>query len=379
MNTTTNLMLPYLLPAQAQKHVTHNEALGLLDILVQLSVQDDQLSAPPQTPSEGDSYIVGQDSVGAWTGHDAEIAAFADGAWTFLTPKTGWRAWCAARETLLVFDGAFWGDMFAGRASSGTGTSSDAPSSLFGVNATPNETNRFALSSPAALFNHEGSDHRLSINKAQLTDTASIIFQTNFDAQGEIGLTGDNDISMKVRGANGTLKQALTLKNRSGYAGLGTSSPRVPFHIVSQSGPQLRVQPLGRAADTSSQPSLIDFWSTFDNLPADQAPRRTASIRASFDGGAWWNETLSVHVGGAFDAAGLPREQLRVTAAGRVGIGTQQPTAPLHVNGAVRVGSYTSANLPSASALGAGAIVFATNAPAGPGLVVSNGTSWISS
>ena len=30
-DTTTHLGLPYLLAAQAQKHVTHNEALRLLD------------------------------------------------------------------------------------------------------------------------------------------------------------------------------------------------------------------------------------------------------------------------------------------------------------------------------------------------------------
>lgn len=33
-DSTTNLLLPYLMAAQAQKHVTHNEALRLLDGLV---------------------------------------------------------------------------------------------------------------------------------------------------------------------------------------------------------------------------------------------------------------------------------------------------------------------------------------------------------
>jgi len=36
-DATTNLALPYILAAQAQKHVTHNEALRLLDGIVQLS------------------------------------------------------------------------------------------------------------------------------------------------------------------------------------------------------------------------------------------------------------------------------------------------------------------------------------------------------
>ena len=36
-DTTTHLGLPYLLAAQAQKHVTHNEALRLLELRVALA------------------------------------------------------------------------------------------------------------------------------------------------------------------------------------------------------------------------------------------------------------------------------------------------------------------------------------------------------
>jgi len=39
-DTSTHLGLPYLLEAQAQKPVTLNEALRLLDAMVQLSVVD---------------------------------------------------------------------------------------------------------------------------------------------------------------------------------------------------------------------------------------------------------------------------------------------------------------------------------------------------
>ena len=44
-DTTTKLLLPYILAAQAQKHVTHNEALRILDGLIQLSVLDRDLTA----------------------------------------------------------------------------------------------------------------------------------------------------------------------------------------------------------------------------------------------------------------------------------------------------------------------------------------------
>ena len=46
-DSTTHLGLPYLLAAQAQKHVSHNEALRLLDAMVQLSVLDRTRTTPP--------------------------------------------------------------------------------------------------------------------------------------------------------------------------------------------------------------------------------------------------------------------------------------------------------------------------------------------
>ena len=58
VDETSNLLLPYILAAQAQKHVTHNEALRKLDALVQISVVDRDLAAPPASPAEGARYII---------------------------------------------------------------------------------------------------------------------------------------------------------------------------------------------------------------------------------------------------------------------------------------------------------------------------------
>jgi len=54
MASSPNLVLPFIEAAQAQKHVTHNEALRVLDAAVQLSVLDRDLTAPPSNPSDGD-------------------------------------------------------------------------------------------------------------------------------------------------------------------------------------------------------------------------------------------------------------------------------------------------------------------------------------
>ena len=47
------LGLPFLMPAQAQKHVTHNEALERLDLLVQLTVEAFEANTPPTMPLDG--------------------------------------------------------------------------------------------------------------------------------------------------------------------------------------------------------------------------------------------------------------------------------------------------------------------------------------
>ena len=100
-DATTHLLLPYILAAQAQKHVTHNEALRILDGLVQLSVLDRDLTAPPASPADGDRYIVASGATGDWAGWDLNVALWTDGAWLRLPPRTGWRAWVEDEGLLL--------------------------------------------------------------------------------------------------------------------------------------------------------------------------------------------------------------------------------------------------------------------------------------
>jgi len=69
-------------------------------------------------------------------------------------------------------------------------------------------------------------------------------------------------------------------------------------------------------------------------------------------------------------------ERLRITSTGKVGIGTSAPSAALHVNGELRIGSYTVSGLPSAATAGAGAMVFVSNESGGAVLAFSDGANW---
>jgi len=57
-NETPRTGLPLLAAAQAQKHVTHNEALLALDALSGLTLLDRDLATPPSVPADGDTYLV---------------------------------------------------------------------------------------------------------------------------------------------------------------------------------------------------------------------------------------------------------------------------------------------------------------------------------
>ncbi|MBL4618123.1 MAG: DUF2793 domain-containing protein [Robiginitomaculum sp.] len=81
---TKNISFPYLVADQAQKHVTVNQSLGIIDDLLHLSVESQSLNAPPLNPVEGQRYIPAANSQNEWAGKEQQIAAYRDGAWFFI-------------------------------------------------------------------------------------------------------------------------------------------------------------------------------------------------------------------------------------------------------------------------------------------------------
>lgn len=221
---TPNLDLPYILAAQAQKHVTHNEALRLLDAVVQLTVLDRLLSAPPATPANGERYIIAGSPSGDWAGANPDtIAAYQDGAWTFLTPKPGWMSWVISEQALLVWTGSAWVAVSAGGGGGGPALN-PVSGGLVGINATADSTNRLSLNAAAALFNHAGAGHQLKINKAANTDTASLLFQTGFSGRAEFGTAGDDDFRIKVSPDGTVWSEAIVVDRTSGSVSFPNTS-----------------------------------------------------------------------------------------------------------------------------------------------------------
>lgn len=108
MDSSSNLELPYILPAQAQKHVTHNEAIDQLDTLVHLAVQNQLLTEPPAEAEDGDRFIVADQASGEWAGKTDQVAVFQHGAWVFLSPTQGWVAYDVSQQAQFVYVGGMW-------------------------------------------------------------------------------------------------------------------------------------------------------------------------------------------------------------------------------------------------------------------------------
>ncbi|WP_374628670.1 DUF2793 domain-containing protein [Pannonibacter indicus] len=112
MSETARLGLPLIAAAQAQKHVTHNEALVRLDALAHLRLIEER-QAPLAVAGEGDSFLVASGAWGAFAGHEGKAAHYSGGAWVFYPGFEGLRAFLASEGRLLVFSGGGWRDYAA--------------------------------------------------------------------------------------------------------------------------------------------------------------------------------------------------------------------------------------------------------------------------
>jgi len=106
--TTTKLLIPEMTASQSQKHVTFNEALFTLDTLVQLTVLDKDLSAPPSSPTLGDSYIVGGSATGSWLGKENQVTTYDGDGWIFFPPNNGWLCWVEDEGEAYRYSSSTW-------------------------------------------------------------------------------------------------------------------------------------------------------------------------------------------------------------------------------------------------------------------------------
>ena len=213
-----NLSLPLIQAAQAQKHVTHNEAIELLDMIVQLTVQAFDATTPPGQAIEGQAWALGASPTGVWASQGGQIASWRGGGWIFAAPQIGWQAWGVAQGALRVYTGNGWQDV--------------APEAVLqnlsgvGINASSDAVNKLAVAADATLLSHDGGGHQLKLNKANASDTASLLYQTNWSGRAEMGLTGNDDFSIKVSSDGSTFTEALRIDATTGAVDMPVTQTR---------------------------------------------------------------------------------------------------------------------------------------------------------
>jgi hypothetical protein len=219
MTDTANLGLPFIEGSQAQKHVTHNEGLRILDAAIQIAVLDLTRTSPPSSPAEGERHVVASGATGAWAGHVNAIATWQDGAWAFLAARAGWCIWSVADDVMFVFDGTHWRDL------------RDLPVTLdnavhVGINTSASAPNLLSVKSNAALFtainvaDGGSGDVRLQISKESAAKTASVFFSDAFSGRAEFGLVGSDAFKLKVSADGSAWVEAFTIDQSTGNLAL---------------------------------------------------------------------------------------------------------------------------------------------------------------
>ncbi|MCH8466323.1 MAG: DUF2793 domain-containing protein [Roseinatronobacter sp.] len=204
---SARLTLPFLQAAQAQKHVTLNEALERLDMLVQLSVMGFDAITPPIAVEEGQIWALAPAPTGDWAGEGGKLAMRSGTGWLFVTPRQGWLA--SFGTELRIHDGTGWASAAIGPLQNLQGV---------GIGASHDANTPLAVAGPGSLFTHTGAGHQVKINKSSVADTASMLFQTDWSGRAEIGTTGNDALSFKVSADGALWHEGLVLDNATGMA-----------------------------------------------------------------------------------------------------------------------------------------------------------------
>jgi Protein of unknown function (DUF2793) len=102
---TSRHALPNLFVGQAQKEITHNEALALVDGLLHPAVQATLAAAPAGLGEESDGlcWLVATAATGIWAGRSKQIARWSGGSWRFLLAVEGMSIWHVADQVRYFY------------------------------------------------------------------------------------------------------------------------------------------------------------------------------------------------------------------------------------------------------------------------------------
>lgn len=254
---STRLGLPYLMPAQAQKHVTVNESLRALDALVQTGVRSRGVFEQPASPDDGQIWIVPPGKSGeAWASFaNWALACWRDGAWVQLRPRAGWRVWIADEGRMAVYDGESW------RGLAGAGANR-----LINPGFTVNQRVFTGGALSAGAYGHDrwkagesGCDYSVSKGRVTLSSGALVQVMESPDLSGRIVTVSVEDPSVDLAvdagGAGGVIAAG------SGRRGVSFT---VPAGVSGHVALTLTANQAGAASFARPKLEAGDGWSGFE-------------------------------------------------------------------------------------------------------------------
>jgi len=105
---TPRFAMPLLAGGQAGKEIAHNEALSLIDLLLQPVVEAMGTDVPPANPALGRCWVVGTAPTAAWLGRAGSLAGWTEGGWCFAHPVEGFSAWCSSSRKPIAYRDGLW-------------------------------------------------------------------------------------------------------------------------------------------------------------------------------------------------------------------------------------------------------------------------------
>ena len=247
MANSPRLTLPYLVAGQAQKEITHNDALNDLDSLAQISVINRTTATPPAAPTDGDSYIVAASPTGAWAGNANAVATYYSG-WRIKPAKAGWVAYVQAEGIFYVFDGSAW----AAQSPATSKIMAAIPSALTASYNFENASFQLYDASPyAAVATCSLTPEQVFDAYSTARSAPSVTYYVNSSiASGAWAAGSDTNNGLSRAAPYATLSKAITSINTGGVAakvyiyagnvvrtsGFGATSPTQDIAWIAESG-----------------------------------------------------------------------------------------------------------------------------------------------
>jgi hypothetical protein len=221
MHETLNLKLPFLMQGQINKDITHNEALILIDAVLNSSLKSlNKFSKPPTNLKEGELILISETSEGNFQNFPSHLAFYNNG-WRFILPKEGFYIWVSDIKRMCVYNGKNFVPalslneeeiapsseslnqneikLLEDRIKSLENMLENFSIKAIGINTQPDYiNNKLTVKSDFSLFTSETGDVKINVNKNFPSSTSSFIFQTEWKGKAEFGLVGGNNFILKV-------------------------------------------------------------------------------------------------------------------------------------------------------------------------------------